>query len=204
MQLDQPGEIPAAMEPAAYVPRSRSGTRAAMRATNRYTMPSLVPRAQQNSDLFRDIQSQDWELAASSCQPAQQLPSGEDAWLNDVMPPSRPDKPPDAMRREARAGAGVEATARVAPTIQTPGALSAEYGKGDPRGRPGFSAVAPGTSAIVPSEPVPSRARVSRPGPRRSGRVQIRCPYRIDRPGSARADRYSRPGQRRAVYLPGR
>jgi hypothetical protein len=84
MQLDQPGEIPATMQPVAYVPRSRSGTRAAMRATNRYTMPSLVPRAQQNADLFRDIQSQDWELAASSCQPAQQLPPEEDAWLNDV------------------------------------------------------------------------------------------------------------------------
>ena len=125
MQLDRPGEIAPVKEQVGYSPRSRPGARAAMRATNRYTMPPLVPRAQQqDSDIFWDAQGQG--LAAPFYHPRGPLsPVEEDAWLNDVLPPSRPDKSPDGMSREADASVGARAsearaTARVAPTIHTP------------------------------------------------------------------------------------
>ena len=89
MQLDQPGEIPPSKEQVPHILRSRPGARAAMRATNRYTMPPLVPRAQQNPDLMWDAQGQ--ELATPFHHKMGPLsPAEEDAWLNDVLPPSRP------------------------------------------------------------------------------------------------------------------
>lgn len=114
MQLDQPGEMPPVKEQVAYIPRSRPGARAAMRVTNRYTMPPLLPRAQQNSDLILDAQGQ--ELAAPSNHPMEPLsPAEEDAWLNDVLPPSGPQSLPDHV------SAGDRATAKVAPTTFAPG-----------------------------------------------------------------------------------
>jgi pilus assembly protein CpaF len=130
MQLDQPGEIPPAKEQVAHNPRSRSGARAAMRVTNRYTMPPLEPRAQQNSDLSRDAQGQ--EPGTSFHHPVEPpSPAEEDAWLNDVLPPFRSQSLPDHMSAESRASeevastihasAEARATARVAPTIHVPG-----------------------------------------------------------------------------------
>ncbi len=130
MQFDQPGEIPPEKEPVAYIPRLRSGARAAMRVTNRYTMPPLEPRAQQNSDLSWDAQDQ--ELGTPFYHPMEPLSHGEeDAWLNDVLAPSRPQSLPDHTSAGARASEGVaptirasagnRATARVAPTIHAAG-----------------------------------------------------------------------------------
>jgi pilus assembly protein CpaF len=113
MQLDQPGEKPSAKEQVAHNPRSRSGARAAMRVTNRYTMPPLEPRAQQNSDLSWNAQGQ--EPGASFHHPMEPLsPAEEDAWLNDVLPPFSPQSLPDHASAEPRP------TARVAPTIHAP------------------------------------------------------------------------------------
>lgn len=85
MQPDQPGEVLLANAPVARIPRSRPGTRATMRATNRYTMPPLVPRVPQSSPVFWNEHSQ--ELAALSSHPGELLlPVQEDAWLNDVLP----------------------------------------------------------------------------------------------------------------------
>src|SRR5690348_11792724 len=121
MQHNQPGEISQGKEQVTPLPRVRVGTRAAMRVTNRYTMPPLTPRGQQHTDLFWNAQGQNEEMAASSYQPAQPLsPFEEDAWLNDVLPPPRPVRSPGNMTRETRA------TARVAPTIHAPSAAPPE------------------------------------------------------------------------------
>lgn len=130
MQFDQPGEIPPIEEPAAHMPRSRSGARAAMRVTNRYTMPPLEPRAQQHANLSRDAQGQ--EMEASFYHPMEPLSHvEEDAWLNDVLAPSRPQSLPDYTNIGARASEGVASTihvsagsresAMVAPTIHALG-----------------------------------------------------------------------------------
>src|SRR5260370_229389 len=126
MQLDQPGEIPPVKEQVAYIPRSRSGARAAMRVTNRYTMPPLEPRTQQHSDPLLDAQGQ--ELAAPLYHPMEPLSlAEEDAWLNDVLPPFGPQSLPDhasegnrtseEVAHTVQASAGTRATTRVAPTI---------------------------------------------------------------------------------------
>jgi pilus assembly protein CpaF len=147
MQLDQPGEVPPVNEQVVHISRSRPGARAAMRATNRYTMPPLVPRAQQDADLFWDAQGQEAKRAAPFSHPMEPLsPEEEDAWLNDVLPPSPPPGVPD------HANMGARATARVAPTIQAPDASSTEYGRGDPRGRPGPSPTVNGP--ILPGHPL--------------------------------------------------
>ena len=134
MQLDQPGEIPQVNEQVTHISRSRPGARAAMRATNRYTMPPLVPRAQQDADLFWDAQGQEAKGEAPFSHPMEPLsPEEEDAWLNDVLPPSRARSVPDHANMRARA------TARVSPPVMhTPDGSPAEYDRGrDPRGRPG-------------------------------------------------------------------
>src|SRR5690348_3133914 len=89
MQHDQPGERTWGKEQVVPLARRRAGARAAMRATNRYTMPPLTPRGQHHVDLFWNAQSQDGEMASVSYQPTQPLSAAEeDAWLNDVLPPS--------------------------------------------------------------------------------------------------------------------
>ncbi len=133
MQHNQPGEIAQGKEQVTPLPRVRA--RAATRVTNRYTMPPLVPRGQQHAGHFWNAQAQDEATAPSSYQPVQPLsPAEEDAWLNDVLPPSQPAR----------------ATARVAPTIHAPNPMPAEskYGRGDPCGRPGSSA-RPGLSPVI-------------------------------------------------------
>ncbi|HLQ10313.1 MAG TPA: hypothetical protein VK134_01840, partial [Ktedonobacteraceae bacterium] len=120
MQLDQPGEVSLANAPLAHIPRSRPGARGAMRATNRYTMPPLVPRVQQGSTVFQGTQDQ--QLAASSSHIDMEaveplLPADEDAWLNDVLPPARPDNPPGRITARDRATAEDRVTARVAPIL---------------------------------------------------------------------------------------
>ncbi len=108
MQLDQPGEMLPAKEQAAYIPRSRTGARAAMRVTNRYTMPPLEPRAQHHAHLSGNAQGQ--EPGAGFHYPMEELsPAEEDAWLNDALPPFRPRSLPD------------HASAGVASTIHAPG-----------------------------------------------------------------------------------
>lgn len=86
MQSDQTGEMLTANTPMAHIPRSRPGVRATMRATNRYTMPPLVPRVPQHPANSWGMQGQ--ELAASPSQYMEPLsqPVAEDAWLNDVLP----------------------------------------------------------------------------------------------------------------------
>src|SRR5713101_1714810 len=118
MQLDQPGEVSLANAPLAHIPRSRPGARGAMRATNRYTMPPLVPRVQQGSTVFQGTQDQ--QLAASTSHidmeaPEPLLLADEDAWLNDVLPPApaRLDNPPDRVTARDRATAGDSVNARV-------------------------------------------------------------------------------------------
>ena len=128
MQLDQPGEVSLANAPLAHIPRSRPGARGAMRATNRYTMPPLVPRVQQGPTVFQG--TQDRQLDASTphidmeaLEPL--LPADEDAWLNDVLPPApaRLDNPPgritarDRATAEDRASGEDGVTARVVPIL---------------------------------------------------------------------------------------
>lgn len=134
MQHAQSGEVPPGREQVTRIPRVRAGMRATMRVTNRYTMPPLAPRGQQQANPVWNVQSQYVETAASPCQPAQPLSTTEeDAWLNDAVPPSRPVRRPENESAEARATARVS---RSTPTIHAPNAASAEYGWGDPRGRP--------------------------------------------------------------------
>ncbi len=150
MQHDQPGARAQEKEQVMPLSRTRVGARAAMRATNRYTMPPLTPRGQHHVDLFWNAQSQDGEMASVSYQPTQPLSSAEeDAWLNDVLPPSRLVKSSGdtgaqarldrgaRANEEVRASGGARATARVTPTMHAPNASPAAYGRGDPRGRPG-------------------------------------------------------------------
>ena len=109
MQHDQPGEMLAGREQVAQFPRVRAGARAAMRVTNRYTMPPLTPRGRRPSDFFWNAQDQEAGAATSTHQPRQPLsPAEEDAWLNDVLPPSRPARPLDDTGK----GAGASAEAR--------------------------------------------------------------------------------------------
>jgi pilus assembly protein CpaF len=122
MQLDQPGEVSLANTPLAHIPRSRPGARGAMRATNRYTMPPLVPRLQQGSTIFQGTQGQ--QLAASTSHidmdaPEPLLPADEDAWLNDVLPPApvRLDNPPGRITARDRAPGEDGVSARVAPIL---------------------------------------------------------------------------------------
>lgn len=146
MQFDQPGEMPTGKEQVMHIPRVRAGTRAAMRVTNRYTMPPLAPRGQQHSDLLWNTRGQEVGAAASTYQPEQSLTSPEeDAWLNDVVPQSYShNSPGDTSKLTGESAgtvvsAGTRATTRVAPTMQTSDVLSAEYGRGgrrDPGGRP--------------------------------------------------------------------
>src|SRR5690349_4324340 len=141
MQHNQSGERVQGKEQVTPPPRVRVGTRAAMRVTNRYTMPPLTPRGQQHIDLFWNAQSQDEEVVTSSYQPQEPLsPAGEDAWLNDVLPPPRPVRSPGSRSGEARATEAARATARVAPTLHAPNAAPVEpgYGRSGPRGRPGL------------------------------------------------------------------
>lgn len=95
MQHAQSGEVPPGREQVTHIPRVRAGMRAAVRVSNRYTMPPLAPRGQQQANPVWNVQSQHVETADSFCQPVQPLPSAEeDAWLNDVAPPSRPIRQP--------------------------------------------------------------------------------------------------------------
>src|ERR1700730_4648678 len=121
MQLDQPGEIPPLKEQVAYIARARSGARAAMRVTNRYTMPPLEPRTQQHSDPLLDAQGQ--ELAAPLYHPMAPLSlAEEDALLHDVLPPFGPKSVQDhasegnrtieEFEHTVEASAGTRATTR--------------------------------------------------------------------------------------------
>src|SRR5579859_1058500 len=125
MQHDQPGERPQGKEQVTPPPRVRAGTRAAMRVTNRYTMPPLAPRGQQYADRFWNAQDQDEEVAASAYQPVQPLsPAEEDAWLNDVLPPSRPIRSHGSTSGEVSA----DGSASTGEWVRTDGEVRASGG----------------------------------------------------------------------------